>query len=165
MMLEVVPSAAVSYRSLPSHGTSDTAWFVAEQATRSRGQLQKSFTLGLRGKGTFDELYRVYEECLEPNWDGYGALPITDAAYHLTSEFLEALPLGTPAPSLGAEPDGHLTVEWYRSPRRTLSVSISQDGELHFAALLGSAKTYGTEPFVGEVPKIISDLINRVMAV
>gem|GEM_PF-6609959 len=41
-------------------------------------------------------------------------------------------------------------------------VSISADGNLHFAALLGLTKAYGTEPFVGEVPKIISDLIQRI---
>jgi hypothetical protein len=43
-------------------------------------------------------------------------------------------------------------------------VSISPDGELHYAALLGSAKTSGTEPFVGDVPKVICDLIARVTA-
>jgi hypothetical protein len=66
--------------------------------------------------------------------------------------------------SVGVEPDGHLTVEWYRSPEETLSVSISADGDLHFAALLGLTKAYGTEPFVSEVPKMISDLIHRVTA-
>ena len=67
-------------------------------------------------------------------------------------------------PSIGAEPDGQITVEWYRSPQRTLSVSISPDGELHYAALLGSAKTCGTEPFTGAVPNVVADLIHRVTA-
>lgn len=115
-------------------------------------------------KGLFDELFETFEECREPNWDGYGAQPVSDETYRLAYEFLTALPLDTPAPSVGAEPDGHLTVEWYRSPERTLSVSISADGDLHFAALLGLTKAYGTEPFVGEVPKIISDLTHRVTA-
>lgn len=104
------------------------------------------------------------EECREPNWDGYGAQPVGDQTYHLAHEFLKALPLGIPVPSLGAEPDGHVTAEWYQSPQRTLSVSISPEGELHFAALLGSAKTYGTESFIGAVPKVLVDLIHRVGA-
>ncbi|MEX0828664.1 MAG: hypothetical protein WD032_00290 [Nitrospirales bacterium] len=112
----------------------------------------------------FDELFETFEECREPNWDGYGAQPVCNETYRLACEFLTAFPGDTPAPSVGAEPDGHLTVEWYRSPERTLSVSISADGNLHFAALLGVTKAYGTEPFVGEVPKIISDLIHRVTA-
>ena len=43
-------------------------------------------------------------------------------------------------------------------------MSISPDGDLHFAALLGSAKTCGTEPLTGAVPKVVADLIHRVMA-
>ena len=116
----------------------------------------------MANRGAFEELFQTFEECREPNWDGYGAQPVSDETYHLTSKFLTALPPGTPGPSLGAEPDGHITVEWYRSPRQTLSVSLSPEGDLHFAALLGSGKTYGTEPFIGEVPKIIFDLIRRV---
>ncbi len=115
-----------------------------------------------RGRAVFEELSQVFEECREPNWDGFSAQPVSDWTYHLAYEFLKVLPLGTPAPSSGAEPDGHVTFEWHRSPHRTLSLSISPKGDLHFSALLGSAKTYGTEPFIGEVPKFICDLIDQV---
>lgn len=155
----------ISLVPVPSYATSDTARFVASQIEESWQQLQKSYAFGMSGKGVFGELYRTLEECREPNWDGYGALPVIDSTYHLAQKFLEALPLGTQAPSICAEPDGHLTVEWYRSPRRTLSVSISPDGFLHYAALIGSATAYGTEPFFGEAPKAIVELIHRVMAV
>ena len=116
------------------------------------------------GKGVFEELLKTFEECREPDWDGYGAQSVREETYHLAPQFLTALPRSTWAPSIGAEPDGQITVEWYRSPERTLSVSISPDGELHYAALLGSAKTYGTEPFIGAVPKVVADLIHRVTA-
>jgi hypothetical protein len=111
----------------------------------------------------FEELLKTFEECREPNWDGYGAQAVREETYHLAHQFLTVLPLSTP-PSIGAEPDGQITVEWYRSSQRTLSVSISPDGDLHFAALLGSAKTCGTEPFTGAVPKVVADLIHRVTA-
>jgi hypothetical protein len=110
----------------------------------------------------FAELFQTFEECRQPNWDGYAAQPVSAEIYNLAYEFLTALPPGTPDPSLGAEPDGHITAEWYRSPQRTLSVSVSPDGELHYAALLGSAKTCGTEPLTGAVPKVVADLIHRV---
>jgi len=42
-------------------------------------------------------------------------------------------------------------------------VSVSPEGDLHYAALLGPNKAYGTELFFGEVPKAILDLIARVM--
>ena len=42
--------------------------------------------------------------------------------YHFAQQFLEALPLGTPAPSIGAEPDGHervgIALFGERRPRR-----------------------------------------------
>ena len=112
----------------------------------------------------FEELFQTFKECREPNWDGYGDQAVREETYHLAHQFLAALPLSTPLLSIGAEPDRQITVEWYRSPQRTMSVSISPDGDLHYAALLGLTKPYGTEPFVGEVAKIISDLIYRVAA-
>jgi hypothetical protein len=164
MIIEMTASAIISLGGVPSHGASDTASFVAAQTNEGRRLLQKSYAFGMEGKGVFDELFHTLEESREPNWDGYGAQPLSEQVYHFGQQFLEALPLGTPRPSIGAEPDGHLTIEWYRSPRRTLSVSISPDGDLHYAALLGDSKAYGTEPFFGEAPKAIVDLIHRVMA-
>lgn len=161
--MELTTSAIISLGAIPTSGTSDTAEFVASQVEQGHRHLQDSYFLGLRAKGVFGELYQTFEECRQSNWDGYGAQPVLDTTCQFAQRFLEALPLGTPAPSIGAEPDGHLTVEWHRSPRRTLSISISPAGELHYAALLGLAKAYGTEPFFGEAPKAIVDLVQRVM--
>lgn len=148
-----------------SGGTSQTARFIAKETQEGCKQLQESYILGQQGKGSFNELYQVFEGCRHPNWDGYGAAPVSVHTFRSTYEFLEALPLGTPAPSVGAEPDGQHTLEWYRSPRQILSVSVSPEGELHYAALIGDSKHYGTEPFYGEAPKAIVDLIHRVLAV
>ncbi len=165
MILEMAASTLISIGAISTRGSSETARFVAEQAHEGRRLLQASYSLGLDGKGVFDELCEVAEERRAPNWDGYGAEPVSEEAYRLAYRFLEALPLGTPAPTVGAEPDGHLTLEWYRSPRRTLSVSVSPEGELHYAALLpGPSKAYGTEPFVGDVPVRILELIRDVTA-
>jgi hypothetical protein len=112
----------------------------------------------------FEELLKTFEECREPNWDGYGAHAVREETHSLARQFLAALSVSTPAPSIGAEPDGHITVEWYRTVQQTLSVNISPDGELHYAALLGPAKTCGTEPFTGAVPEVVADLIHRFTA-
>jgi len=165
MIVEMTAYALFSYGAIASQGYSGTAKFIAEQIQTGQSRLQESQVLGLYGKGVLNNLYLVYEECMKPNWDGYGALPISETAYQLAQQFIDALPLGTPPPSFGAEPDGHLTFEWHHSVRRTLSVSISPDGELHYAALLGSSKAYGTEVFYGEAPKKIMDLIYEVIPV
>jgi hypothetical protein len=114
------------------------------------------------GQGVFEELLKTFEECRKPNWDGYGAQPVREETYDLAHQFLTALSLSTPVPSIGAEPDGHITVEWYRSPQRTLSVSIGPNGELHYAALLGAERICGTETFRARMPTVLSDLIARI---
>jgi hypothetical protein len=166
MILEVTASAILysGALALPSRGTSETARFVSKQTETGLDLLKRSLAFGLYSHKAFEDLSLVFEECRETNWDGYQAEPVAEETYQLAAQFLKALPLGASMPAIGAEADGHLTMEWYRSPRRTLSVSISPAGELHYAALMGASKAYGTEPFFGEVPETIMNLINRVMA-
>jgi hypothetical protein len=148
---------------IATRGFSNAAEFVNSRAAEGRKSLQESNALG-NTSTVMDELATVWEECQEPNWDGYGALPVTQDALRNTYLFLGAMPLGFPRPSIGAEPDGDLTLEWHRSARRTLSVSVSPYGELHYSALFGPSRVYGTEAFFGDVPDSILNLIRRVYA-
>jgi hypothetical protein len=147
---------------LCTNGFSKAADFVYSQATEGRERLNESNTLGFAS--VFDELDAVWEECREANWDGYHSLPVTQDVLRNAYIFLESMPLGFPRPSIGAEPDGELTFEWHRSPRRTLSVSVNPYGELNYSALLGPNRVYGTEAFFGEVPDTILNLVRRVYA-
>ena len=162
MNLAMTSAEFYEYGFMTTGGTSDTAYFIADQVQKGRGHLQSPHSLGLGANGVLEDLVKVTEECSSADWDGYGAAPITNETFWQAYHFLRALPFGFPIPSAGAEPDGHLTFEWHRSARRTLSVSVSSEGDLHYAALLGASKAYGTEPFSEVVPKIILDLINRV---
>lgn len=156
--------AIPQFGTLPSRGASVTAGLIAKLAHDGRQKWLSSFTFGQKLSVSSKELHQLFQECRQTNWDSYGALPIAEETYVLAYQFLEALPLGTSAPSLGAEPDGHITFEWYQSPRRMLSISISPESDLHYAALLGGGTLYGTEPFYGEVPRTILDIIGRVSA-
>jgi hypothetical protein len=142
-------------------GFSDAAVYVDEVTRRPRMKLHESHVFEI-GSALRDELATVWEECREPNWDGFGALPVSQETLQNVYRLLESLPLDCPAPSIGAEPDGALTLEWHRSARRTLSVSVGDDGNLHFAGLFGPNRAYGTEAFFGEVSKTILELIRRV---
>lgn len=141
-------------------GFSDAARYVARTTKENHVHLSESATF--TKQPAYDELGEQWNECRTPNWDCHGASPVEQDTLRSTYLFIEALPLGTPLPSVGAEPDGHLTLEWYRDPRWTLSVSISPEGILYYAALFGRDDVRGSESFFGEVPDILLGLIRRV---
>ena len=139
---------------------SAAAQYSENSVRQNRQYLQNSNVLGIAS--VRDDLGGVWEECRVPGWDGYGALPVEQDTLRNVYLFLESLPLGTPVPTVGAEADGAMTLEWQQSRRRTLSVSIHADGALHYAALLGPARVCGTEFFMGDVPSRIYELIYQV---
>lgn len=144
-------------------GVSDAARYV-DQTTRDwQRHLRNSKVLG-DAEAVKDELATVFEECRVPNWDGFQAIPVEQETLRNAYVLLESLPLGLPSPSIGAEPDGHLTLEWHRSANRTLSVSVDAEGNLHYAALIGPNQRFGKEVFYGETPNVILDLIRLVYA-
>ncbi len=105
------------------------------------------------------------ESCGKPGWDGHGAEPVSAAAFRTACRLVESLPPGCPLPGVGAEPDGHLTLEWYRSPSQVLSVSVSPEGVLSYAALLGdTSRRTGSETFQHRVPDDLLHLIRQVCA-
>lgn len=123
--------------------------------------LRRSIALGTTEAQT--QLNELYSTANEPNWAGHTSDPILATTFTYAHAFLDALPTGTPKPSIGAEPDGHITFEWSDGPYRVLSLSMSPEKVLHYAALLGVSKRYGTEPFFEEIPPAILSLIAEVM--
>jgi hypothetical protein len=110
----------------------------------------------------FDELAEVYESCRKPDWSIDGANPVQLETLRNAYRFIKALPYGCPLPSIGAEPDGHVTLDWYRATNWVLSVSVSPEGMLYYAALLGEEDPRGACRFDGEVPETILYLIRRI---
>lgn len=142
-------------------GESPAARYVQEQVEECAQGLQESTALGME-QAIRGALADVWDECSQEGWDGYGAMPVAEASLVLARDFLRSLPLGVSVPSIGAEPDGEITLEWGSRPRHRLSISVSSGGDLHYAALLGPSTRYGTEPFFGDVPGVILRLIHGV---
>jgi hypothetical protein len=147
-----------------TRGSSEAAQYVNSQTELARKLLRGSYALGWGGEEVFNELDEVQQECSETGWDGYHAEPVSPETHFLAGEFLKALPLGIPVPAVSADPDGQITLEWYISPKKTVSVSISGDGDLHFSSLNGSSSIYGTESFYGKAPRNILEAIQRLNA-
>ena len=144
-------------------GSSMAAFFTSRKTDEAETALRDSFSLGKALRTAHEQLRDVFEGCREPRWDGYGAEAVSHRTYQYAYWFLESLPPGIPMPTTGVEADGHLTFEWYRNPNWVLSVSISPEGDLHYAALLGRiSRLSGTEPFLGDMPQEILRIIRRL---
>lgn len=127
---------------------------------RAAQQPRDAFRGSILGhQATLEELGEVWEECRHAGWDGYEALPVEAETLRGAYTLIESLPLGFPRPSIGAEPDGQLTLEWYKSPMRTLSVSVDPDGFLHYAGLFGASKRYGTLAYFSSAPSELIQLV------
>jgi len=113
-------------------------------------------------QSAYNELIDIWDECQIPGWDGYDAHPVEKDTFDQAWAVVESLPITYPLPSFNAEPDGHITLEWYRHPRWILSVSVSPEGWLYYAGLFGESSPQGSEYFWGDVPKTILNLIERV---
>ncbi len=144
-------------------GNTETAGYIDATTQNQKEYFDQSVTLGKRS--AYNELVAFWEECKSPNWDGYNAFAVQEVTLYKAYLFIHALPLGYPLPSVGAEPDGHLTLEWYRNPRWILSVSISPEGMLYYAALFDTESEQGWEGFWGEIPQVILGLINKVKGI
>lgn len=142
------------------------------QATSQEGAyLDQQLSLGEESTGIpaifhdyalLDELIDVFAECHNPNWDGYEAKPVEFNTLFQAVKFIKAMPPILPKPSIGADPDGDLSLDWHETSDRTIMVSINSQGKLHFAALVGQSRFTGAEPFVGEWPRQLVDLIRQV---
>lgn len=146
----------------PVRGVSREAGMILRGTRRIVAQLQTAASLGDESAAA-EELHAVWSECRGHNWDGYGAEPVSRATYVNAFQLLKSLPFHFPPPSFGAEADGELTMEWYRGPRRTVSISINETGDINYAALLGPRRAFGSELFFDEMPERILELIREVV--
>jgi hypothetical protein len=154
--------ASIAMPSTISGYAGEIADFVAEQRKISRELLQESNTLGFTAKGTFQQLEEIFDECFFEGWDGERAKQISVEVLQCAIRFLDSFPLGIEAPEVGAEPDGAITLEWYRSPNKVISISINPDGWMYYAALIGTSKRHGADyALMG----ISDDLVEMILKV
>jgi len=138
-----------------------TAAYVAQQHKDVTTQLH-SCAIGLKNQELFNVVLDVFKECSTFGWDGEGAEAIPHNVLRNTLFLVDALPLGLELPDISAEPDGAIELEWYRNPRRILSVSINPDGKLYYAALIGLSRQHGEVPFQEKLPEHLVQLIHKI---
>ena len=112
-----------------------------------------------------DKLYAVYQECSVGNWDGYGAVPITEATYREAETLIRSLPSFVSTPDVSPEPDGGIGLDWDKGEGFSFTISLSGKNVIAYAGLFGeNNETYGTEILTGTIPKAILDNLERLFS-
>ena len=144
-------------------GVSDEAADLRTRMRRVRDDMSETETLGKSYRETLDALLGSYFERLCNNWDGYGAKPVTDADLYASIRFLDTLPPSLPSAEVSLDPDGEFAFDWYKGSD-VLSVSIGRLGRISYAAHFGRSRTHGTEYFADELPKVITENLERLFS-
>ena len=146
-----------------SCASSDAARIVDTLLSDISSDFRKSISLGSHKDQADEELAAVFEEAGEPGWDGYGGEKASFESFLRARRFIEALPSDLPVPDVAVEPDGQIAFEWYAGPRRAISISVGENDELVYAGCKGASKFHGTESFNWSIPKMVTDLLRRVL--
>lgn len=108
------------------------------------------------------QLEELRDVCTQSNWDGFDAPALDAEVFEVAARFLESLPQNLPAPELGASAAGDVSFEWETSSTCVVSVGVSANGQLHYAALEGNKRTFGSMPVGDQVDELLLSLIRRI---
>lgn len=144
-----------------SSARSETAHRVDLARLGIQCHLQESRSVGIQE--VLDDLLALAQEAGTADWNGYGAEPLRKASLQNAESLLRSFGLGAAHPCLGASNAGWVTMQWARSATWTLSLMITDDGLIHWAALLGSSRSSGTMPLNAAAVQELLKTINRVM--
>jgi hypothetical protein len=141
----------------------------AVQIQRSRYEIASSAeqSIALFGErdGVLSMICEIEKECGFADWDGYGALPVSELHALKAKNFVKHLPMHIPMPEVSPEPDGSLSLDWTTSRSRRFSVSIGSSDRLAYAWIDGSDRGHAVARFDSEaIPSRILEGIRSIQA-
>lgn len=119
--------------------------------------------------GSFEELeielLKVYFECSEENWDGYGAEPISEDVIFEALEFLKLIPEHIPKPEIVPEPEGEIGFEWDYGDDSIFVASVKGTGIVAYAGLLGSneLRVRSTDVLNAELFQLFEKFLKKII--
>ena len=147
-------------------GVGDAARYVRVQVEKARqhGESTETHRVPVAAH-LLKEISDIWVECSKPNWDGYGAFPVNPNAISEAIDFAKLVPSWLPQPEVAAEPDGAIGFEWNAGNDRVFVASVSGNGIIVYAGLLGPGnKAHGTTVFGGRTPNDIFQFVSRVFS-
>ena len=113
-------------------------------------------------KDVFRRLEETFRECSSDGWDGGKTKRISEEVLRNAAAFVESLPPGVEPTDTGAEADGAMSIEWYRSTGRVISVSVNPGGEIFYAAIVNGRRIHGRD---SSSPGVSDDLLELIAEV
>lgn len=141
---------------------------LSEDASRWRERVDSmmaclgSSMLDLRRRAAELALADAFEAAGHEGWDGMDTPHVEPSTYLYAHQFLTVLPETVVLPEIYADQDGDICFDWDQGRRYVLTVCVSRDGTLTYAALYGHAKSHGVELLADGLPKTIAALIDCV---
>ena len=143
-------------------GVSDAA--IISDGCNAEIQIQSQQTVSRYNHELEDGLADALIEGTSAEWLADENQEVQASTIMLAKCFLESLPAGFQNPSIAPEPDGDISIEWYREKRRVLTASINAIGTIEWAALFGSEDPRGTVQFSGRTPDTILFHLTRILS-
>lgn len=149
--------------SLPAVGFSADFARLNDILRKDFSAIRRAETLGQQDD-TLQSLNEIVEECSEPGWDGYDALPIREEAYLEARRLIRSLPTTSfiPMPEITPEPNGEIALEWSKGTRQIFIASMRGNNEITYAGLFGVNKTHGIEYFGDALPSVLLENLKRL---
>ena len=149
----------------PSGGASADAENIDRIYVGIFDRIAKSATGSQRFVYPLDTIEDIYRRCRLTNWDGSGAVAISnESAFDAKSIFL-SLPSHYSVPEIFAEATGAIAFEWYRRPGYRFILTMFGNGSMEYAGLFGPGnEAYGRVRLADGLPKIIQDHLRTLYA-
>ena len=110
-----------------------------------------------------DKLRQILIDCHEPDWDGYGAHPISLAVVAKTIKLLEKLPDDLPEPEIKPEPNGCLTLVWRTNNKYKDYVMLTtRDDVYQFVQMTASNPKYHDNNAYSFFPNIPKNMLEAI---
>lgn len=111
----------------------------------------------VEGKARMDAIARLRDilvECMNPDWDGEDASPVTRQAWSEALRFLLLLPPSFPTPEVDPDSEGSIGLEWCRRRHLVYTVYFSGRQVMVYTGIFGSSDVtrHGSDPFIDAIP-------------
>lgn len=151
--------------SLAAYGFANTRTAFAGSVGKELQQRQREIQVSYPARERFaQELANLEDPTVTSSWYDGDASPARAEAIAAAMRFLLKLPTALLSDlEISPDRDGSVSFDWYVSPERQLSISLSADGMLHYAAILGPIeRTNGRLLFDDSLPEEITRLLARI---